>query len=56
METKELNKKLTKIANENGFYIIPKNQMEEIYKSFDFLKSENKRLMKRNKELREMKK
>ena len=55
MKIKELNRKLTKLAESNGFFMIPKDDMIEIYKTIDYIISENKRLMKRNKELRSKK-
>ena len=49
----ETNQLLRKIAKENGYYIIPIDDMNKIYYNFDYIQTENKRIRKRNKELRD---
>lgn len=50
---KEINQILSKIAKENGYYIIPIKYMDKLFNNFDSLKSENKRLMRINQRLRD---
>jgi PHD/YefM family antitoxin component YafN of YafNO toxin-antitoxin module len=48
-----LYKNLAKIASEQGYYLISKKYYESLCNTVEYTRSENKRLSKRNKELRD---
>lgn len=56
MEDEELNdvyKKLSKQAQKNGYYLIPQSFYITLSNTIEYLRSQNKILSKRNKELRD---